>query len=259
MVGGCRLLENVLGNMKRYIIILCGIILIGSAYIYEPLQIDATLTGDGTVDAPLGVASSISSGKADVASPTFTGTVTIPTASFNSNNTTAASTAYVDGKVWTAKLAADHAISSTTATEVSCGTNTLASGTYIFTYYILAQSATSSVSPMFGINFTGTAAVKAFKLRYPGTGTTARTGTADDDGDTGGQIEESDHETAYTTTAPNMGATGGVATTGANILYIIEGILIVTASGDLELWHGSETATSTTVSAGTSVVITRTN
>lgn len=156
------------------------------------------------------------------------------------------------------KLASDHAISSTTATEVTgLGPVTLEAGTYMFQYYLLVQSATTTVSPMYGINFTGTATVKAFRMRYPGTGTTAITGVADDVGATSGQIEESQEHNAYSTTAPNMGHTGGVATINTSILVMIEGLIVVTASGDLELWHGSETATSTTIMTGSAVSVTR--
>lgn len=159
----------------------------------------------------------------------------------------------------TASLAADHAISSTTATEVACGATALPAGTYVFTYYIIAQSATTTVAPQFGINFTGTAAVRKFTLRYPSTGTAANTGVADDVGAAlTGQIHESNPQTAFSTTAPNLTHTG-VATVNVDILYTIEGIMIVTAVGDLELWHGSETASSTTVKAGTSLVLTKTN
>ncbi|MFZ1676064.1 MAG: hypothetical protein WAT91_02260, partial [Saprospiraceae bacterium] len=193
------------------------------------------------------------------ASPALTGVPTAPTASLNTNTTQIATTAYVDSKIFTATLSGDHTISSTTATQVSCGASGISAGTYVFQYYILAQSATAGVSPMFGINFTGTSTVKAFKLRYPDTGTAATNGVADDDGSTAGQIEGSDAESAFTTTAPNMGATGGVATTGTNILYIIEGLLVATTSGDLQLFHGSETASSTTVKAGTSLILTKTN
>jgi len=163
------------------------------------------------------------------------------------------------GQVRAFALASAHAISSTTATEVTgLGPCTLVPGTYTFQFMLLAQSATATVSPMFGINFTGTAAVRSFRLRYPGTGTTATTGVADDVGGVTGQIEESQAMNGFVTGTPNMGATGGVTATGTNILYIIEGLLVVTATGDLELWHGSETATSTTVSAGSSLTVTRT-
>lgn len=163
-----------------------------------------------------------------------------------------------DSRLTVAALAADHAISSTTATEVTLGA-TIQAGTYVYTYYLIVQSATTSVGLMYGINFTGTAAVKKMTLHYPSTGTAAITGVADDVGVASGTIHGSHTVTDYSTTAPNMGHNGGVGAANADILVMIEGILIVTASGDLELWHGSETATSTTIKANSSLIITKTN
>ena len=40
-------------------------------------------------------------------------------------------------------------------------------------------------------------------------------------------------------------------------MMIVEASIIVTAAGDLELWHASETATSTTVMAGSMGILTR--
>jgi hypothetical protein len=54
-----------------------------------------------------------------------------------------------------------------------------------------------------------------------------------------------------------LGHVGGVATINSNVLEIIEGLLVVTVAGDLALWHGSETATSTTVMAHSSLILTR--
>lgn len=159
------------------------------------------------------------------------------------------------GGATTISLAANHAISSTTATEVTgLGPITLTAGTYVFQYFIIDTTATGTVSPMYAVNFTGTAAVRKMTLRYTSTGTTAITGLADDVGATTGQIMEAVTVTAFATTAPNMGHTGGQTVTN-NVFKVIEGIMIVTASGDLELWHGSETATATTTVAGTSVMV----
>jgi hypothetical protein len=156
-------------------------------------------------------------------------------------------------------LASDHAISATTATEVTgLGPMTLEAGTYEFRFQLIVQSATTTVGIGLGINFTGTAAVHTILLTYPGTGTTAITGVMDDVGAGTGQIVEHNVQTAFSTTAPNMVNTAGFATINANVPVIIEGILVVTASGDLELWHSSETATSTTVKAGSSLVVCRT-
>lgn len=159
-----------------------------------------------------------------------------------------------------AQLGSDHAISATAATEVALGATALPAGTYAFTYYLLCQSATTTVSPMFGINFTGTAAVKAFWMDYADASATllAMTGIADDVGTTALGFAARQAQNAYSTTAPNMGFVAGVAVINSTFLVIIKGVIVVTAVGDLELWHGSETATSTTVKAGSSVVVART-
>lgn len=150
----------------------------------------------------------------------------------------------------TTLLGSAHTLSSTTATEVTgLQFATVQPGTYIATYYLRCQSATTTVGVGLGINFTGTAANPKIALRHVTTGTTAATGVADDVANTlTGQTVEGRAANAYTTTAPNMLCTG-FAATGSDALFVIEVSIVVTAAGDLELWHSSETATSTTVSA----------
>lgn len=43
------------------------------------------------------------------------------------------------------------------------------------------------------------------------------------------------------------------------MLMIIEGLMVVANTGNIELYSASETATSTTVKAGTSLIITKTD
>lgn len=158
------------------------------------------------------------------------------------------------------RLAADHAISATTATEVTgLGPCTLVPGTYVFDFEIIEQSATATVSPLYGVNFTGTAAVKTIWFDYADASADllAATNTADDEGTTALGFAMRQATRAYSTTAPNLGHAGGVATINVDIMVRVHGIVIVTASGDLELWHGSETATSTTVKAGSALIVTR--
>ncbi len=158
----------------------------------------------------------------------------------------------------TVLLGANHAISSTTATEVMQFAN-VQPGTYKIEWVIRWQSATTTVGIKFGVNFTGTAASPILQRRDVTTGTTAATGVADGTANAGtGQLVEGRASLVYTTAAPDLGPnTGGVDTANANQLSIIEGSIIVTAAGDLELWHGSETATSTTVMAGSMGILTR--
>ena len=156
-------------------------------------------------------------------------------------------------------LATTHDVSSTTGSEVTgLGPCTLVAGTYYYKFILICQSATTTVGIGLGVNFTGTAAVRTIMMYYPSTGTSAITGIFDDVGAGTGQLVEHNVQTAFSTTAPNMINTAGFITTNANVPVMIEGVLIVTASGDLELWHSSETATSTKVMAGSSLIVART-
>lgn len=170
------------------------------------------------------------------------------------------------------RLNADHAISTVAATEVTAWRTpgggadvavTLPIGTHAFIYYLIIQSISTSVSPLYGINFTGTAPNPLFGIRYWDSGPmTAGTGTADNtNASTGatavGPISGQVHN-AYSTTTGVMAHVGGVGAGTSNILVLLEGIIIVTAQGDLELWHGSETASSTTIKAGSSLIVTQT-
>jgi hypothetical protein len=157
------------------------------------------------------------------------------------------------------RLTADHAISSTTGTEVTgLEVASLTAGTYDFKYCLLVQSATTTVGPMLGVNFTGTATVfMHFRFADASASLAAEVHSMDNVGSLGfGFISGMAHN-AFSSAAPNMGTTVGVSTINTNILCFIEGKLIVTATGNLELWHSSETATSTTVKAESSVSVVR--
>lgn len=158
------------------------------------------------------------------------------------------------------KLTSTHSISSTTGTEVTDLQVTLEAGTYVFDYYLIVRSATATVGPMLGVNFTGTAAVKTM-LAFWGDASgslLAETHNMDDQGVLGTGLISGMANKAYTTTAPNMGTTVGVSTTASDIPMRITGVVVVTVAGDLELWHSSETATATSVEVGSSVVVVRT-
>lgn len=162
--------------------------------------------------------------------------------------------------VMKAQLGTNHAISSTTGTSVGLGVSSLVAGTYTFDYYLLVQTATATVSPLYGINFTGTAAVKAFWMDYADKSATllAMTGDASASGTNALGFAARQSHNAYSTTAPNMGHTGGTANPIATTFMIkITGVVVVTATGNLELWHSSETATSTTIMAGSALICTR--
>jgi hypothetical protein len=157
-------------------------------------------------------------------------------------------------------LAADHTISSVTGTEVTgLGPITLQPGTYVFEYYLLCQSATATVSPLFAINFTGTATRKNMWLDYADASATllAMQGIADAQGTTALGFAGRQAQNAYATATGNMGFVAGVDPINADILVKITGVIVVTVAGDLELWHASETATATSVMSKSSCIVHR--
>ncbi|MDQ3158881.1 MAG: hypothetical protein M3P98_01970, partial [bacterium] len=156
----------------------------------------------------------------------------------------------------TKSVASDHVNATTTATKVTDLDTTLAAGTYAFKYRIMDTTTLGTTSPSYGVNFTGTDTAHKMTLLYPSTGTAAISGVADDVGATAGQIYEHVAVSAYATTTANMLHTGGQTVTNV-VQKTIEGIIVVTVSGDLQLYHGSETANSTSLKAGSSVVITK--
>jgi hypothetical protein len=158
------------------------------------------------------------------------------------------------------RLGTQHSISSTSGTEVTDLTMALEIGTYTVQYFLIVRSATTTVGPMFGVNFDGTAAVKGFCFRFAdgSTGLAAYTANMDDEGTKGLGVISGMNTKTYSTTAPNLGTTVGVTTINSDIFCVIEGLLIVTAAGNLELWHSSETATATSIEVGSSLVVIRT-
>jgi len=159
------------------------------------------------------------------------------------------------------RLNSQHSISSTTGTEVTDLSQTLEPGTYDFKYSLIVRTATTSVSPLLGINFTGTGAPRMhFRFADATSAITAELHTMDDEGSNAFGYISGRASNTETTTAPNLGSTATLAAAVANtdILVFIEGKIIVTASGDLELWHSSETATATSVEVGSSLVVIRT-
>ena len=158
------------------------------------------------------------------------------------------------------QLASQHSVASATATKVTSLDITLEAGTYTYQYTGLCRSAGTGVGPQFGVNFSGTAAVKSIGMRFwdATTAISAEVHIMDNVGiKTAGFVSGMCHN-AYSTTSPNLGTTVGVTATGSDIPVIIEGMLLVTVSGDLQLYVGSEDTTAVTLEAGSSLVVIRT-
>lgn len=164
-----------------------------------------------------------------------------------------------------AHLNSQHSISTQACTEVTDLTLALEAGTYIFDYRLIVQSATATVGPWFNFNFDGTATKARWWFVYADLSATllAAIGTMAHDTSTqtlGFQMAKAEDDMATTATG-NMGpgaTPNSVQTINTDIMCQITGIIVVSVAGNIELWHGSETATATSVEVGSSLVVIRT-
>lgn len=160
--------------------------------------------------------------------------------------------------VVTRRLGTQHLTANATGTKVTDLDLPLPVGTYTFTYACIVQSAATGVGVFLGVNFTGTGTpYMHFRFADATTSLAAEVHIMDNVGVTGFGFISGMAQNAESTTAPNMGTTVGVAAANANILCFVEGILVVTGAGTLELWHGSEAAGNTSVEVGSTLVAIR--
>lgn len=156
------------------------------------------------------------------------------------------------------RLSADHTLASATGTEVT-GLEfvDLRPGAYLAEYFLRCSSSATATGIGLGINFTGTAAAPAILRSEATTGAAAATGVLD--GETNiltGTLFEARHTNAYSTATPNTMNTG-VAVANEVSMITVTALITVTAAGNLELWHSSETAANTSVLTGSVARLTR--
>ena len=122
-------------------------------------------------------------------------------------------------------------------------------GTWKFKYTIIYQSALATVGVQFGINHSGTVGEFAVRWTHITTGTTAITGIGDNQNASSvgtNLVEGSADDTINVIIGAN--ATAGVDVADTDVMAIVEGIIVVTATGQLELLFANETG-ATVVSA----------
>lgn len=129
-------------------------------------------------------------------------------------------------------------------------------GSYTAEYFIVYQAAATTTGVKFGINHTGTVSVIVASLQWQESTTAASTGAASQAA-AGGTLQGGASARALSTTAPNLGPSISVDAANSNMLACIDALLVVTAVGDLELWHASEVAAASTVKAGSIVRLTK--
>jgi len=172
-----------------------------------------------------------------------------------------------NGTTWTSAapattyqtLAADAATNSTTTFATVMATTIGTTGTYAFKYYVRYQSAALTTGVKFQFTFNGAVSSFITTARYQTTGgnaATAATAAADQVTGTAAQLIEGWSVRAL---KQPLGPSLSVDTINADMLMVIEGIMVVTKTGTFNLQHASEVAAASTVKAGSSLVVTKTN
>jgi hypothetical protein len=178
--------------------------------------------------------------------------------SFADNTLNVSSAPSPDARLITDIVTADVSNSTATLAKITGLDQTLGVGTYQFKYMVRYQSAATTNGVRFSVNHTGTLAFFVATVRWIDASATASTAGADQDNvQAAGAVTGSFAARAKSTTG--WGTTISVDAANSDMLIIIEGTMEVTGSGNIELYHGSEVAASSTVKAGTSLVITKVN
>ena len=152
-------------------------------------------------------------------------------------------------------LAADLTNSTTTAAKITGLDVAVGVGTWKFEYSIIHQAAAITTGIAFSVNHTGTLTRFVAVSNYVDTGTTnlnaAQRQTATTPTYIGGVGARVKSATA------NMGPTTSVDTANADMLTRLEGVLVVTVAGNIELYFASEAAAAVTVVQNSVLVLTQ--
>lgn len=153
-------------------------------------------------------------------------------------------------------LAADQTSTSTTMAKVTGLDAVCGVGTWTFKYHCLWQTTATGTAVKFGVNHSGT--VTRFVVEATGAeATTAASTGAMDQVHAAFGLRSGGSNRAISTTTSIFGPTAA-DTANADMLCVIQGVIVVSVSGNLELYFGSEATGSTqTIEAGSCLVLTK--
>lgn len=161
--------------------------------------------------------------------------------------------------IYNAALASDATTNSTTtAAKITSLDTALPAGTYVFQYFVRYQAGAATTGVKFSVNFTGTVTSFEVNMRWVDVSTVASasaTMAPTQAGNTNNVMQAVSARAK--STAAGMGPTLSVDTLNADMLMIIEGTMVVTVAGNIELYHASEVAAASTVKAGTALLCQR--
>lgn len=168
--------------------------------------------------------------------------------------------AVIAGQLQVVRLGADYTNATTTASKVTGLDAVCGAGTWLFEYFLIWRNATAANGAKFSVNHSGT--VTAFVCDMYGVTadlvtTGAQTGTISQavTAATGGVVE------GWSQRAKSAAAgllVGGTDTLSADTMMMISGLMVVTVSGNIELYGASEGgATTMTLLTGSTVRLTK--
>jgi len=162
-----------------------------------------------------------------------------------------------NNQVWRSFLFSDKSTSSTTPSEATSMSLSLPVGTYAFQYYLRYQAAATTTGIRFSVNFTGTVTAFVANLHFCDTQATGATAAATQAG-AGGAGQVFTVMAARAKSTAGWGTSVSVDAANSDLMIRIDGVMVVTVAGDIELYHGSEVAAATTLKAGSSLVVWKT-
>jgi len=154
-------------------------------------------------------------------------------------------------------LTANAAANSTTTLATVMTTTALGTGTWQYEYHIVTQSAAITTGQKFAVNHTGTTTRFIAHQFFVNSLNTASNAIMDDDVTAAAGVTGTNYVTR--TDGATLGITTDMTTANADHYVVIRGLLIVSASGSLELQHASEVAAASTVQAGTTLLLRKVN
>ena len=153
-------------------------------------------------------------------------------------------------------LSANCAANATTTLATCMTTTGVGAGTWAFKYLVFYQAAATTTGVDFAVNHTGTVTKFVASSHFNTSGGAAATALGDQISSNTATLTEGKSARAINT---KFGSSLGVDTANANMLVVIEGVIVVSATGSLELKHASELAASTEVMAETTLELHKVN
>lgn len=162
-----------------------------------------------------------------------------------------------DPRIITKALATQQDSSAVAPAKVTALDQVAGAGTYVFKYFIRYRSSLAGTGVKFDVNHSGTVTSFVWNQRYSNLIATASDSNADQDSIIAAGVTGSMFASRAKGTA-GRGTTLSVDTASADMFVIIEGLMVVTVSGNLELYFGSEATGSTqSIMADSSLILTK--